>query len=198
MSLVDEIIGSDTYIARVSGITGAKYEVSMDSVTLTNLDDGDEIIFDNLESGRQYELIISRVYINVSKIAVTLSTEDPLSLAEVQAFTYDGENVALNGTATQSSTGWGAAATRANDGQTSGVWGHSSVTHTASAQSGTKWWNVVLATPSPVTQIVVYNRTNCCWDRLEGAILSAYDEDGNVVFQETLAGVVEAQTFTIV
>ena len=198
MSLVDEIIGNDTYIATVSGITGAKYEVSMDSVKLTNLDDGDEVIFDNLEGGRQYEVIISRIYINVSKITITLSTEDPLSLAEVQAFTYDGENVALNGTATQSSTGWGANATRANDGNTSGVWGHGSITHTSPTGTGTQWWNVVLATPSPVTQIVVYNRTNCCWDRLEGAILYAYDEDENIVLQETLAGVAEAQTFTIV
>ena len=52
-----------------------------------------------------------------------------LHMAEVQVFSGD-ENVALGGTARQSSTGWDAIANRAIDGNTNGNWGANSVSHT--------------------------------------------------------------------
>ena len=197
MSLTDIFIGSNTYITTINGITGAKYEVALGSAQLSDLDDGDTITFDDLEPQQQYDVTISRTYRNITRILVHKEQEETLSLAEVQAFTYDGENVALGGTATQSSDGWDAYAPRAIDGNTSGVWGHGSVTHTASDDTGVKWWNLAI-TPAPVTTVVIYNRTNCCWDRLAGSILRVYDEDGNLVLEETLTGDVLPQTFTIV
>ena len=198
MSLVDVFLGSHAYVATISGITGAKYEVSLDSsTTLTNLSDGDIVTFEDLQPDQEYDITISRIYLNIKRIVVYKAQEENLSLAEVQAFTYDGENVALGGTATQSSDGWGAYAPRAIDGNTSGVWSHGSVTHTASDDTGSKWWNLAI-TPAPVTTVVIYNRTNCCWDRLAGSILRVYDEDGNLVLEETLTGDVLPQTFTIV
>jgi len=198
MSLVDVFLGSHAYVATISGITGAKYEVSLDSsTTLTNLSDGDTVTFEDLQPDQEYDITISRIYLNIKRILVYKAQEETLNLAEVQAFTYDGENVALGGTATQSSDGWGAYAPRAIDGNTSGVWGHGSVTHTDPDDTGDKWWNLEI-TPAPVTTVVIYNRTNCCWDRLAGSILRVYDEDGNLVLEETLTGDVLPQTFTIV
>ncbi|HBO53582.1 MAG TPA: hypothetical protein DD471_16450, partial [Planctomycetes bacterium] len=48
-----------------------------------------------------------------------------------------GENIALGGIATQSSEGWGGAPGRAVDGNTDGIWGAGTTTHTNGAPS---WW----------------------------------------------------------
>jgi hypothetical protein len=58
-----------------------------------------------------------------------------LSLAEVQVM-ESGQNIATLGTATQSSTGWGSSADRANDGNTDGNYNNNSVTHSGSANIG--------------------------------------------------------------
>ncbi len=66
--------------------------------------------------------------------------------------------------ATQSSTGYGGHAARAIDGNTSGDWGMSSITHTNLESQ--PWLDIDLGAVSDVTEVTVWNRTNCCSDRL--------------------------------
>jgi alpha-tubulin suppressor-like RCC1 family protein len=87
-----------------------------------------------------------------------------LSLAEVQVFGR--ENVALGKPATQSSTHAGGEASRAVDGNTSGNWPDGSVTHTSSDKPA--WWEVNLLNQFLIDKIVVWNRTDCCPERLSG------------------------------
>jgi len=74
--------------------------------------------------------------------------------------------VALKKPATQSSTNprYGAVASRAVDGEASGDWGDGSVTHT-SGENG-PWWEVDLKETYAISSIVVYNRQDCCAERL--------------------------------
>ena len=72
-------------------------------------------------------------------------------------------NVALNKTATQSSTVLGGDASRAIDGNTDGDWWHNSVTHTGNPQG---WWQVDLGSSQAVGEVRVWNRTDCCANRL--------------------------------
>lgn len=73
-------------------------------------------------------------------------------------------NLAQGKPATQSSTGYGGVASRAVDGNGSGYWDDGSVTHTnIEAQP---WWQVDLQSEQTIGEIVLYNRRDCCVDRL--------------------------------
>jgi hypothetical protein len=81
-----------------------------------------------------------------------------LSLAEVQVFSGD-ENLALKGTATQSSTDYDGPAKLAIDGNTDGhYFDAKSTTHTKTGND--PWWEVDLGSLMPVDRIVVWNRTD--------------------------------------
>jgi len=73
-------------------------------------------------------------------------------------------NLALNKAATQSSTLADGAAARAVDGSTDGDWVNGSVTHTNAEFQ--PWWQVDLGGVQTIDAINVFNRTDCCGDRL--------------------------------
>jgi hypothetical protein len=73
-------------------------------------------------------------------------------------------NLALFKPATQSSTPWGADAGRAVDGNPDGNWYNSSVTHTDF--DAPAWWQVDLGAVKSIGEVVLYNRTDCCSERL--------------------------------
>ncbi|MCW3839565.1 alpha-L-fucosidase [Micromonospora yasonensis] len=74
-------------------------------------------------------------------------------------------NVALGKPATQQSLAWGGVPSRAVDGNTDGAYGAGSVTHTAEP-SNQAWWQVDLEASYAIDQIAVWNRTDCCANRL--------------------------------
>ena len=88
-------------------------------------------------------------------------------------------NLALTGIATQSSTGWGGLAGRAIDGNTDGSWYDNSVTHTDYEQG---WWKVDLNNTYSLEKIVIWNRTDCCGERLSNFYVSVLDQHGGVVW----------------
>ena len=71
---------------------------------------------------------------------------------------------AMSGSVSQSTTAFGGVASRAIDGNTSGDWNQNSVTHTDFGPQ--PWWQVDLGAIRFVKSIDVYNRTDCCADRL--------------------------------
>jgi alpha-L-fucosidase 2 len=74
-------------------------------------------------------------------------------------------NLALRKTATQSSTGYGGDPGRAVDGNTDGhYFNGKSVSHTNSEQGA--WWQVDLGASYPIGLIRIWNRTDCCGERL--------------------------------
>jgi hypothetical protein len=73
-------------------------------------------------------------------------------------------NVARNQTATQSTTAFSGDASRAVDGNPDGNWSNNSVTHTDLNTEA--WWQVDLGAVRPVEWINIWNRTDCCGDRL--------------------------------
>ncbi len=77
-------------------------------------------------------------------------------------------NLALSGTATLSSTYPNGDAFKANDGNTNGNWGSNSVVHTLGS-SGTEWLTIDLGTSEVIEEIQIWNRTDCCSERLSNA-----------------------------
>ena len=77
-------------------------------------------------------------------------------------------------TATQSSTAWGGVASRAIDGNTDGNFWNNSVTHTNDEYQ--PWWRVDLGTPASLRTITLWNRTDCCGERLSDFRVSVLDD----------------------
>ena len=70
--------------------------------------------------------------------------------------------------ATQSSTGWGGDAGRAIDGNTNQNYSANSTSHTADGDN-MPWWEVDLGRVYAISGVEIFNRTDCCTDRLRGA-----------------------------
>ena len=85
-------------------------------------------------------------------------------------------NLALNRSTSQSSLSHRGAAARAVDGDTSGVWGNGSVTHTATEYQ--PWWEVDLGSVQGISHINIFNRTDsCCVSRLSDFYVLVSDSE---------------------
>jgi hypothetical protein len=77
------------------------------------------------------------------------------------------KELAHNKPASQSTETHGGKPNRAVDGNTSGNWGHNSCTHTARQQNS--WWQVELGAKYKIEKVMVWNRSDCCGNRLNQA-----------------------------
>jgi hypothetical protein len=101
-------------------------------------------------------------------------------------------NIALNKNATQSSTGYGGVPSRAVDGNTSGQWGVGSVTHTNSQSKA--WWKVNLGSSHVVNKVTLWNRTDCCSNRLTNFHVDLLDANNIVIKTQNYPGTAGVKT----
>ena len=95
-------------------------------------------------------------------VRVQVADMKHLSLAELQIVSMP--NLATGKAASQSSTEFGGDASRAVDGNTTGVYSANSTTHTSN--EGNAWWQADLGTSYQLSSIRLHNRSDCCADRL--------------------------------
>jgi len=116
-------------------------------------------------------------------IRIQLSGANYLSLAEVEVLGYkelrhtsrhEKSNLALGKMASQSSTGYGGDAQRAVDGKTDGNYYANSVTHTNNAPQ--QWWQVDLGQVQKIDKLRIWNRTDCCGQRLSNFYILVSDK----------------------
>jgi hypothetical protein len=94
------------------------------------------------------------------------------------------DNIAIYGTATQSSTEDFGYASRAIDQNTSGVWADSSVTQTEAEDSA--WWEVDLGETYNIGEIIIYNRTDTAYmDRLSNFTIYVIDSSSNISYSQS-------------
>jgi len=86
-------------------------------------------------------------------------------------------NVAQGAAAAQSSTAWGGHASRAADGSTDG--GNNSVTHTNYEHQ--PWLEVDLGQTRTVYGVTIWNRTDCCSDRLSNFEVVYIGDDDQII-----------------
>ncbi|TRX59239.1 hypothetical protein FNH22_12000, partial [Fulvivirga sp. M361] len=95
-------------------------------------------------------------------------------------------NLALNGTATQSTTLNGGVASRAIDDNTAGNFGSGNGSVTA-AQGPNAWWEVDLGDNYSIDNINVFNRTDaCCKSRLSDFTISVINSSGTTTYTQTI------------
>ncbi|MFT4542871.1 MAG: hypothetical protein ACI841_001612 [Planctomycetota bacterium] len=103
-----------------------------------------------------------------------------LSLAEVRVFS-DGESIADTGEASQSSVASGGDPARAIDGNTDGDYPGGSVTHTSEDRDA--WWELDLGELRMIDRVVIWNRTDCCGERLQGFSLQLLDKRHKLIWE---------------
>ncbi len=116
-----------------------------------------------------------------------------LALAEVEVYA-NGQNVALKGKATQSSTGFGGTAQKAIDGNPSEKWGANSSSHTPMGINHPVW-EVDLGAEVPVEKIAVYNRGEGVGHRLNGFRVTLADGDRKILWEDSRAKAERAHFF---
>jgi len=114
--------------------------------------------------------------------APAVSAPGPVSPEPPQPTTPGITNLALAGTASQSTTAHQGVPSRAIDNNTNGNWNAGSITHTRNRNNS--WWQVELPSTSSINQIVLHNRTNCCSSRLSNFTVSVLDENGSEVWSQ--------------
>jgi uncharacterized cupredoxin-like copper-binding protein len=117
-------------------------------------------------------------------IRIELPTGEPLTLSEIEVFS-DGRNVARDGVATQSSTGWSGVPELAIDGNNDPTYGSGTQSHTAEGQDSA-WWEVDLGAPTAIDSIVIWGRQEGGYGkRMEGHAVRVLKADGTVVLERT-------------
>ena len=118
-----------------------------------------------------------------------------IHLAEIEIFS-EGENVAPQGTATQSSTDFGGEASRVIDGNTDGEYIGKSVSHTGVGPN--PWLEIDLGRVRPIDSFRIWNRTDGLENRLEGYRIKILDSARNLLWERANGAVPQPDaTFTM-
>lgn len=187
-ALVDK--GSSFLTIRLRGEAGRRYSVRVGDATRSDVEHDATLTFRGLEPNARH---VVRVFVFPRRYKRVMirnnSSKDPLSLAEVQVFDFDGRQVSRDWSnvrrVRQTSTAHGGSAYRAIDGNHSGQWNENSVTHTK--DGSVQYWTLEFKVPVSIRSVMVFNRTDCCSDRLHGATLMLRDDGNRTVHRKTLS-----------
>ncbi|MCE9547755.1 MAG: discoidin domain-containing protein [Planctomycetia bacterium] len=126
-----------------------------------------------------------------------LGLDHVLSLAEVEVIeTGSGAHLERGATAEQSTTAADGAAARAIDGNTNGdFYAAHSVTNTDVEQD--PYWEVDLGSVKDIGVVRIHNRSDCCGQRLSGAIVEILDADRGTKWLTNLGPTHDGQVITL-
>ena len=116
------------------------------------------------------------------RVALAAGATGFLTMSEVEVFA-GGRNIGRLGKATQSSVGYNAPAGKALDGNRDGSFASCSCTN----QERDAWWEVDLGGLFPIDSVAVWNRTDCCPERLDHVSIQVLDESRQPVAQRVVA-----------
>ena len=128
-------------------------------------------------------------------VRVRLPGANHLSLAEVEVYAV-GSAEKLKGAATQSSLYPGGEAEKAIDGNRDGAYANQSVTHTNNANG--EWWMVKFPKKQESGSIHLWNRADCCGDRLSNAVVEILDEADKVMWSDKVGTATDGGTYDFV
>ena len=128
-------------------------------------------------------------------VRVQLRGTNALSLAEVEVYITP-QNLALRRPTAQSSTLTGGDSWHAVDGNTDAVWANGSLSHTRQSDyTVPAWWEVNLDGLRAISGVVVYNRSDCCIDRLSNYRIFVSRFDTSVPFNSRESTLLPAHPF---
>lgn len=131
-------------------------------------------------------------YNAVKFIRISQNGQNALQLAQVVGYDMNGNNVTIDRRTTASPPYPGTVASSAVDGNES-TKNHPGPYHSAGE---TGFWQVELDSPVRLSYVRIYNRKDCCSERLGTAIMTLHDSNGTTVWSKRLTGEM-IQTHTI-
>jgi hypothetical protein len=169
------LAGTVTQVNGTTPIVGATVQVKSGNtlITTTTTNSAGNYVISGVATGTFDVQASAEGYLTQTQSGVTVNSGTTTDLDFSLNYAVP-TNVALSGTASQSSTNYGGVATRAVDGNTSGNWGDNSVTHTMVEDQ--PWWYVDLGSLQPIQEVKLWNRTDCCGDALADFYLFVSDE----------------------
>lgn len=178
---------------QVLGSSGSKYNVKVNNVTKSNLAFNAIVTFTGLVADRIYMVYVYKHAQTFYRVVIrSKSHSEPLSLAEVQVWDHNNKiisrDVALRESVSQTTTGHDGVASRAVDGKTDGRWGQNSVTHTVQKSGAYTYWVLAFKYQVSIKRVRIWNRTDCCAARLQGAKLMLDRARGQTIYTKTLNG----------
>lgn len=178
---------------QVLGSSGSKYNVKVNNVTKSNLAYNAIVTFTGLVADRNYMVYVYKHAQTFYRVVIRSKSHSvPLSLAEVQVWDHNDKiisrDVSLRESVSQSTTGYKGVASRAVDGKTDGRWGQGSVTHTVIRSGNYTYWVLAFKYQVSIKRVRIWNRTDCCGDRLQGAKLMLDRARGQTIYTKTLNG----------
>jgi hypothetical protein len=146
----------------------------------------------------EIETLVFGFVTDVFAVKINKAPASPyLALAEVEVHGYLSMPVGLlSGTASQSSTLLDYSASRAIDGNYDQDLFRSSVSHTAGSDPYA-WWQMDLNVGSvgaTIEKVVIWNRMDCCRERLDGATVDLLNESNEVLASLTIGTNVDIET----
>lgn len=108
-----------------------------------------------------------------------------LHFAEVEVYA-GGMNVAVGKPTTASSTMAPFTPDKAVDGVIEYVWGVNPSFWSSAGHAGGEWWEVDLGEAVAIERLVLYNRLDCCQERLQGAVLRVLSAERSEVYRRVL------------
>ena len=104
-----------------------------------------------------------------------------LTISEVEVYS-GGRNVARAGKASHSSTGHNAPAAKAIDGKADGSFGSCSCTN----EEADAWWELDLGSELPLDHILLFNRDDCCPERLNNVTVTVLSSERKPVHENKI------------
>jgi hypothetical protein len=108
-----------------------------------------------------------------------------LHFAEVEVY-VGGRNIAVGRPTTASSTMQPFTPDKAVDGVIEYVWGVNPSFWSSGGSKGGEWWEVDLGEEAAIERLLLYNRLDCCQERLQGALLRVLSATRSEVFRRVL------------
>ncbi|WP_066217786.1 galactose-binding domain-containing protein [Formosa haliotis] len=179
IGVTDVIISKDQYYLTVNENVELSAQVMPENAANQSViwSSSDSSIASVDENGVVEAHTLGNVIITVSTVDGGYNSECAISVLESSDL-----NLALNGVATQSSTDYGGEPSRAIDGNTDGVFGNNSVTHTQEEEN--PWWQVDLGDEYSIGDINLYNRVGTNYTRLSNFTISIINSEGTEVYSE--------------
>lgn len=147
---------------------------SMGTVTAKLLKPDGSQLTSTISSGSSFTLGAAQTLPTSGTYTVSIDASGTATGSLTVAVKDVAADLALNKTATQSSTNWSAPADRAVDGNTDGNFWNGSVTTTQVESQ--PWWLVDLGSVQSIGNIDIWNRTDCCGDALTNFYVFVSDE----------------------
>jgi hypothetical protein len=108
-----------------------------------------------------------------------------LHFAEVEVY-VGGRNIAVGRPVKASSTMQPFTPDKAVDGRIEYTWGVDPSFWSSAGNRGGEWWEVDLGAEVSSERVLLYNRSDCCQERLQGAVLTVLAGDRSVASRTTM------------